>query len=158
MQQTLTYSSLVFRDFQVGCSLNIITFHFMQFISFPLNVLPSSSLSPSFDRMFLFWVKTGDHSSPVLIKHTLIVGQWQLQGKETREGDQLPWERWKKTEVEERVGGEGDRESSHCDGKHREDVKKLWWLKVSSPARWAEPPTWVIRRATPSSGRLTAPS
>lgn len=26
------------------------------------------------------------------------------------------------------------------DRKHREDMKKLWWLKVKSAARWAEPP------------------
>ena len=94
--------------------------------------------------MFLLWVETGDHSSPVLIKHTLIVGQWQLQGKkETREGDQLPRERWKKTEVEERErgGGEGrDGESSHCDRERGEDMKKMWRLKVSSPTRWAGPP------------------
>lgn len=70
----------------------------------------------------------------------------------------MPQERWKKTEVEGRGGGERDREGSPCDRKLREDGEKLRQLKVSSPARWAEPPTWVIRGATPASGRLTAPS
>lgn len=40
------------------------------------------------------------------------------------------------------VGNETMRPVS--DREHRKDVKKLWWLKVRSPARWAEPPTWVI--------------
>lgn len=51
-----------------------------------------------------------------------------------------------------------DRERSLCDREHRKDVKKLCWLQVRSPARWAEPPTCVIRRVTLSSGCLTAPS
>ncbi len=92
-------------------------------MSFLLNVSPLSLLSLcsslSFDHMFLFWLKTGDHSSPALIKHTLIVGQWQLQGKETREGDQLPWERWKKTKEEERGHREGGRGSRQRDRKQR---------------------------------------
>ena len=149
-----------------GHSPNIITFHVVQFISFLLNVLPSSSLpiSLSLDRMFLLWVETGDHSSPVLIKHTLIVGQWQLQGKKRQEreinchGRDGKRQRWRR----EREGGEGGGrggESSHCDRKHGEYVRKLWQLKVSSPLPDGPgPPTWVIRRATPSSGHLTAPS
>lgn len=55
-----------------------------------------------FNHTLPFWVRTGCHSSLILIKHTRIVEQWQLQGKETREGDQLPRERWKKKGVEKR--------------------------------------------------------